>query len=247
MKIFSIASLCILTAGLTVHASSTEQVLGPNISCGDYINELNITSEQIKSELKKLCNDASKGDGTAAFSLGLKFATGEHDIDPDYRKASDWFEKSANLQNPKGAFNLGVFYAQGIGVQKNETEATRLFGFAAERGLPNAQYNLGIRYSLGLGVPENDVLATKWFEEAAKHGLPDAQFNLGIRYSKGLGIPKDDVLAYSWLNLASGAGFDDAKLARDLIAQGMTEDQISQAQELSRRWASKERSSGKNP
>ena len=52
--------------------------------------------------------------------------------------------KMAEAGRSKSQFELGVAYAQGNGVAKNEHEAFMWFSKAAEKGLPEAQHNLGL-------------------------------------------------------------------------------------------------------
>ena len=107
MRTSSVALFCILTAGLVVHAPSIARDPDQSFLCRDYLEDLNITSSETTSELSNLCQEATTGNGDSALALGLKFATGSDDITPDYRRASEWFKRSAELKNPKGAFNLG--------------------------------------------------------------------------------------------------------------------------------------------
>ena len=58
--------------------------------------------------------------------------------------------------------NLGVMYANGRGVPKDDAEAVRWFRLAAEQGDAAAQYNLGLMYANGEGVPKDDAEAVRW-------------------------------------------------------------------------------------
>ena len=67
-------------------------------------------------------------------------------------------------------YNLGLAYAKGRGIPKDQAEAAKWFRKAAEQGHADAQFSLALRYALGDGVPKDDVLAYKWFLLAgAKH------------------------------------------------------------------------------
>ena len=67
-------------------------------------------------------------------------------------------------------YNLGVAYADGIGVQEDDAEAVRFFRLPAEQGHARAQSNLGLKYSLGDGIPEDQVYAYMWLDLAATQG-----------------------------------------------------------------------------
>jgi TPR repeat protein len=53
--------------------------------------------------------------------------------------------------NAKAQSNLGIAYAFGKGVLKNDKQAVYWYQKAAEQGLAEAQYNLGAMYANGEG------------------------------------------------------------------------------------------------
>ena len=89
-----------------------------------------------------------------------------------YRKAAD--QGYAPAQN-----DLGVMYAYGEGIAKDEVQAVAWYRKAAEQGLGLAQSNLGEIYYDGKGVPQDYAEALKWWRKAADKGNADAQSNLG--------------------------------------------------------------------
>lgn len=62
---------------------------------------------------------------------------------------------------------LGLIYANGIGVTKNDTEAVRWFRLAADQGAADAQYILGVMYEDGTGVTQNAAEAVRFYRLAA--------------------------------------------------------------------------------
>ena len=73
-----------------------------------------------------------------ANGLGYMFAYGLY-VQQDYKKAVSWFKKSADNGFSMSIFNLGICHEKGIGVNKNQEEANRLFHKAAELGFPPAK------------------------------------------------------------------------------------------------------------
>ena len=74
----------------------------------------------------------------------------------------------------------------------------------------------------------------KWYRKAAEQDVATAQCDIGSCYYLGDGVPKDYLEAYRWLNLASAQGFETAKKILSIIEQQMTQEQISEAQQLAR-------------
>lgn len=129
-------------------------------------------------------------------------------------------------------FSLGVHYANGYGVAKDDKEAVKWFRKAADQGNAKAQTGLGTCYWVGDGVAKDDKEAVTWYRRAAEQGDARAQFNLGTCYAVGDGVTMDFVEAYKWLNLAAvelseGAG------QRNELASLMTPEQIAEAQRRS--------------
>jgi TPR repeat protein len=77
--------------------------------------------------------------------------------------------------------NLGVMYADGRGVVRDDYEAARWFRAAATQGHAVGQNRLGIFYAKGRGVARNDAEAVRWFRAAAAQGDANAIRNLQSR------------------------------------------------------------------
>ncbi len=74
--------------------------------------------------------------------------------------------------------DLGVKYAHGDGVLKDEKEGVKWFRKAADQGHTEAFGNLGIAYAHGIGVPKDEKEAAKWYRKAADQGDAAAQADL---------------------------------------------------------------------
>jgi hypothetical protein len=88
------------------------------------------------------------------------------------------YRSAAEKGNVAGQYNLAYLYEQGLGVDKNETEAAKWYELAATGGDPIAQYDIGQRYRLGMGVATNLVQAYKWLMLAAGQGQADSKNRL---------------------------------------------------------------------
>ena len=72
-------------------------------------------------------------------------------------------------------YNLGLMYANGRGVPKDDAEAVKWLRKAAEKGVDESQYNLGLMYANGRGVPKDDATAYQWYLLAVAQGNEEAR------------------------------------------------------------------------
>ncbi len=73
-----------------------------------------------------------------------------------------WYRKAAEQNYAEAQYNLGVCYANGEGVTKDDVEAVKWYRKAAEQNYAEAQYILGVCYYIGEGVAKDYVEAYKW-------------------------------------------------------------------------------------
>ncbi len=90
-------------------------------------------------------------DGVAAYAV------------EDYATALRLWRPLAERGDAEAQHNLGLMYAKGEGVPRDDSEAVKWFRLAAEQGNANAQQTLGVMYLEGRGVPRDFVEAMKWF------------------------------------------------------------------------------------
>ena len=124
----------------------------------------------------------------------------------DYAAAFAQFKKLAEKDYAPAQSNVGMMYAEGIGVAKDEQQAVYWWRKAAKEGDTKAIYNLALMYSDGKGVAKDDQQAAYWYQKAAYFGYEFAQYNLGVMYAKGTGVPQDDKQAAYWYRKAANKG-----------------------------------------
>ena len=201
---------------------------------------LNYSKE--KQELANLRQSAEEGNAEAQYSLGLMYSSGDG-IPKDKAEAAMWYRKAAEQGDARAQMNLGFLYSKGEGIPKDEAEGEKWYRKAAEQGNARAQYSLGLMYWSELreflDIPKDDTEAVKWFGKSAEQGNAIGQRYLAVMYYFGFGVPVDEVAAYMWNILASAQGDEIAKAGNDEISLGMTEEQIAEAQKLSREWMAK--------
>lgn len=182
---------------------------------------------------------ADAGDRGATRQLAEMYYVGRGGVEQNFAEAARWYEKLAKQGDARAQTSLGLMYARGYGVPKNLETARRWWSFAASQNDPGAQFNLGLIYSRGEGVAEDLPQAAQWYNRAAVRGHVQAQHNLGMLYHGGLGVERDPVRAYYWVKVAALQGDDVAQDSLKVVAQGMSADQIRQAEEQAEEWMKK--------
>lgn len=140
---------------------------------------------------------AKNGDPVAQVRIGVCYQTGEG-VKQDYRKALEWYKKSAEQGNSDAQTCLGLCYSMGIGVSEDFEQSVKWWRKAARQGNAQAQYYLGKCYNHGTGVSQDYYQAALWFMKAAEQDNADAQFMMGVYCSTGKGVSQNAADAASW-------------------------------------------------
>ncbi len=131
-------------------------------------------------------------------------------VDKDYYKAREYFEKAAKEGNEHAESYLGLFYEKGYGGEKDINKALYWYKKAALKGNIFSQYSLGFIYYEGEEIEQNLDYAFKWYKEAAEKGFAPSQYALSYLYKNGEGCEKNNVKAYYWLEESADNDFEDA-------------------------------------
>ncbi len=121
-------------------------------------------------------------------------------------EALSHFREAAERGDAVGQSNLGVLYATGEGVAKDDAEAVRWYRRGADQNYDAAQLNLAGMYARGEGVVQDVAEAARWYRRAAEQGNAHAQFALGALYTAGQGVLQDDAEAARWYRKAAEQG-----------------------------------------
>jgi localization factor PodJL len=176
----------------------------------------------------KLRAAALKGDATAAYEIGVRYAEGKG-VPQNLDEAAKWFDRAAQAGIIPATFRLGTFYEKGLGVKKDTDLARRYYTQAAERGNAKAMHNLAVLDADGGGKGANYKSASQWFRKAADRGVADSQFNLGILYARGIGVEQNLAESFKWFSLAAAQGDGDAAGKRDDIAKRLDAQSLAAA------------------
>ncbi len=93
----------------------------------------------------------------------------------DYAAAMAELIPAANAGNAEAEELIGVMYASGLGVERDDVRAFEWYLRAAMKGHAGAQSGVGWYFEVGRGIPEPDLVrAYMWYVLSAIGGDPDA-------------------------------------------------------------------------
>lgn len=131
-------------------------------------------------------------------------------VEKNYYKAKEYFEKAAKEGNEHAESYLGLFFEKGYGGEKDIDKALYWYKKAALKGNIFSQYSLGFIYYEGEEVEKNLDYSFKWYKEAAEKGFAPAQYALSYLYKNGEGCEQNNFKAYYWLEESADNNFEDA-------------------------------------
>lgn len=132
----------------------------------------------------------------------------------EYATAAAEFKLAAKRDDPFAQNMLGIMYAEGQGLARDDKLAANLFFKAQVLGSLEASANLGRMYAEGRGVAQDNRMALQLFREAAQGGYRPAMLRLAEILENGLlGVTPNGVQANDWRNRArnTAAGGDSLR------------------------------------
>jgi localization factor PodJL len=181
---------------------------------------------------------AAKGDPSAEFEVGARFAEGRG-VQQDLQQAITWYQRAASQGYAPAQYRLGSMFERGLGVKTDLARARVWYQRAAEQGIVKAMHNLAV-LSAGRDSSVTDyATAGKWFRSAAEHGLTDSQFNLAIMYDSGLGVDRDPKQAFKWFSVAARSGDEEAARRRESLRQKLLPQEILDVESEINAWRPK--------
>ncbi|MET0408512.1 MAG: sel1 repeat family protein [Hyphomicrobium sp.] len=178
---------------------------------------------------------AAKGDPSAAFEVGARYAQGDG-VTQNFKEAAKWYQRSADQGFAQAQYRLGTLYERGFGLKTDREQAALWYQRAAEQGNIKAMHNLAVLSTNQTDRAPDYTSAARWFGEAAKYGLPDSQFNLAILYENGLGVKADMAQAFMWLSIAARNGDADAIRRCEIIRSKLSAAEMADAKRMIAAW-----------
>lgn len=125
---------------------------------------------------------------------------------PDAENVVKTLDAAAAGGDAEAQASLGILYAKGIGVEKNDKKALTLFQSSARLNDSLGQYELSISYWLGEGVARDPTRSLELLHQAAGQGEALAKYSLGVHYAAGQGVPQSYQEAFGWFLSAANQG-----------------------------------------
>ena len=103
-------------------------------------------------------------------------------------------KKIAATNSIAAQYYVAVCYEYGIGLEKNQTQAFKMYRKAAERGLPDAMYHIASFYRDGIVVLKDLSREKEWLQRYNQKGgkmlLPDILpiYNEGLKHSENYAL-----------------------------------------------------------
>lgn len=159
---------------------------------------------------------ARHGDRRAMRRLAEMERDGE-DGPQDLKKAAEIYRQLANARDNDAAMELGYFYANGWGVEKDVKQAEKWFEVGAATGMQFV--DVANLYAEGVLLPRNDEKAVELYRRAGSVGV--AEIGLGKMYLAGRGVPQsDEKAAEQFHNAAVGNTPAGQLLYADMLMAG---------------------------
>lgn len=162
---------------------------------------------------------ADAGDAEAQTSMGASIIQGLYGLPMDVDKALYYTRKAANQGYDGAIYNLGLFYLNGMGVEKDTDKARSYFEQAAMQGVAAAQFYYGACLSTDSATIDQ---AYFWIQKAAdqgyipafavvaEHALTEqADYAKALKYAQ-MAADEGDVRGMEWLGWMyyQGCGVD---------------------------------------
>jgi TPR repeat protein len=116
-------------------------------------------------DITDLRKKAESGSCVAQSILGICYLDGV-DVEVNYREAFRLLSAAAKQGASRAVINLARMYAEGLGIQKDMSEAVRLY-----KSVSGAEFlalvALGRIYARGTEVPADSAEALRWYSAAA--------------------------------------------------------------------------------
>jgi TPR repeat protein len=161
--------------------------------------DLDLIRAQELFNLGRVLDAAKLGLPEAQGEMGARYFYGTHGEDKDMDNGLEWATKAARGGDMQAQRLLGSAFGKGIGQKKDEIEAMRWWGLAADQGCADSMHAMGLILQVGRGgVPQNLQRSFELFLDAAKVGHRQAIAKVGMCFYRGDGVDENLTEARKW-------------------------------------------------
>jgi len=174
------------------------------------------SGERVKRDYRQAVmwyrKSAEQGYGAAQLNLANMLTGAFPPVEEDRVEAARWLQLAADQNTMGAASMLGSWYASGIGVPHDDTQAVYWWRRASESSRLEfgAEANLGESYEFGRGVAQDYAQAFFWYQKAFTMDTKAKQ-GLARLYEQGLGTQKKPAQALAIYTDLAKEGWPDAE------------------------------------
>lgn len=144
-----------------------------------YANEIIDSWICEKLSLEEKVELAKAGNEEMMEQLAMIYLNGDDEVESDPEKSVYWFTKLAELDNPEAQFNMGLFCAEGYGIERSLKNAVYWLEQAAENGCEDA---LALIEKLKKGIDAEEIVST--CDAQAQADLAEVYMVIGNSFSQ---------------------------------------------------------------
>ena len=106
-------------------------------------------------------------------------------------------KKAAATNDLAAQYYIAICYENGIGTEKSDIDAFKMYRKAAERGLPDAMYHVASFYKNGVVVTQDNTREKEWLQRYSQKGgqmlMADfiSYYNEGVKHAKNYALNPD--------------------------------------------------------
>ncbi len=196
------------------------------------------TKADFSTGLKWLKLAAAQQYPQALYQLGFYYEYGIDEVERDYFKAVDFYEKAAKQGHLESQFNLSALLLRESTPAYNPKQGLYWLEQAAKQDDGEAQYSLAMLLDQEAKTdPSLTEPSFNWLIKAAQNGHRGSEYILGVKYLQGEGVKTDYQQAFNWFQKAAQQGDAAAQFNTGLMYEQGTG--VGQDMQLAVEWYQK--------
>lgn len=165
------------------------------------------TQADFSTGLKWLKLAAAQQYPQALYQLGFYYEYGVDEVERDYFKAVDFYEKAAKQGHLESQFNLSALLLRENTSAYNPKKGLYWLEQAARQEDGEAQYSFAMLLAKEAKTdPKLAKQSFDWLNKAARNGHRGSEYILGVKYLQGEDVKADYKQAFEWFQKAAHQG-----------------------------------------